>query len=408
MPRLIIPNTPFDLFYRLSTPSKRDKASEIDKKYETILLFHPFWVDSFYFYPQFDDPALYENYNLLAFDAPAHGSTKVKGISPDPVTWAFFAGIVKEALTMLDITSVHLVGSTMGSCPAMHFASRYPEMSRTLVMIGPPAPAEATNWSLTFRESMHILINAVKAKDPEPLDAITSVIFDYNATSHCKRLMKDLEEEYIQLTRSRLLSGELNSDITVPVIISIALSRKQLLTLEEAVNLRPPVLIIQGSHEGWEEHDDQWKVMLEETHLAYAERNQGRICDSRIKVLAHLPRWMSLTSPDIVNPVIKQFISQPRPVNPDHDTSPIPDEGHVGGDGRARRRSSIKKPLSPRDTLEFGVQPQPPQGIVPKGKSIGEVLDARHGNDDGDPIQDEQRRRSEGVNVQVEVVMKVD
>ncbi|WWC87999.1 uncharacterized protein L201_002901 [Kwoniella dendrophila CBS 6074] len=317
MPRIIIPDKPFDIYYRLSTPSKRERAIEIDEKYETILFFHPYWLDSFYFYPQFDDPALYENYNLICFDAPAHGSTKVKKISSDPVTWLFFCSLIKDALITLNIHSVHLVGSTMGCCPAMHFASSYPEMTKTLLMSAPPAPVEATNWSLTFRECMHILINAVKIRDPEPLDAITSVIFDYNATSHSGKVIKSIEEEYIQLTRSRLLSGELNSDKTLPIVISLALSRKQLLSHEEFLKIlndhKIPILIIQGTNEGWEseEVDDQWLKQMQDIHQLNIDKSGGKSLDNLKRIILNdVTRWMTLTSSDILNPIITKFVSE--------------------------------------------------------------------------------------------------
>ncbi|WVQ65112.1 uncharacterized protein L199_003284 [Kwoniella botswanensis] len=428
MPRITIPNKPFDLFYRISTPSERDKAQEIDEEYETILFFHPFWVDSFYFYPQFDDPTFYENYNLIAFDAPAHGSTKVMDISPDPVTWSYHATLVKEALTVLHIPSVHLVGSTMGCCPAMHFAAQYPDLSKNLIMSAPPALTEATNWSLTFRESMHILINAVKSRDGEPLDAITSVIFDYNATSHSKRLVKDLEEEYIQLTRSRLLNGELNGDITVPIVISLALSRKHIISDEQAINLKCPVLILQGTLEGWEENDDQWVDMLEKTRRLYTEQNDGKVCDMQRVVLEGCPRWMTLTHPDLVNPIIHKFISKfESSISSDptqdllqdlkisHKSTDTTTENHDNEqktitDG-GRRRSSTKKPLSPRDKTEFGIQP--PQNGIGKSQSssIGQVLQKDKATVEPSitqTIPSGSGGASDGVKVKVEVVMKVD
>ncbi|KAK6907549.1 hypothetical protein I203_101545 [Kwoniella mangroviensis CBS 8507] len=426
MPRITIPNKPFDLFYRISTPSKRDRAKEIDEEYETILFFHPFWVDSFYYYPQFDDPTFYENYNLIAFDAPAHGSTKVMDISPDPVTWSYHATIVKEALTILHIPSVHLVGSTMGCCPAMHFAAQYPDISKNLIMSAPPALTETTNWSLTFRESMHILINAVKNRDGEPLDAITSVIFDYNATSHSKRLVKDLEEECMQLNRSRLLNGELNGEITVPVLISLALSRKQLLSYEQAIDLKCPVLVVQGTLEGWEEHDDQWVDMLEKTHKLYTEQNDGKVCDMKRIVLEGCSRWMTLTHPDLVNPIIHKFISKSKSSissdstqdllqglqisdtkiitqNHDNEQKTITDGG--------RRRSSMKKPLSPRDKTEFGVQLSQSGIGKSQSSSIGQVLPKEKVTVEPGTIQtipSGSGSAGDGVKVQVEVVMKVE
>ncbi|WRT65865.1 uncharacterized protein IL334_002816 [Kwoniella shivajii] len=385
MPRVKIADKPFELHYRLSSPSLRDEANEIDQDKETILFFHPYWTDSFYFYPQFEDPALYEKYNLIAFDAPAHGSTKVLGISSDPVTWAFFASMVKEALINLNVSSVHVIGSTMGCCPAVHFALNYPEMTDCAIMVAPPALQEAPNWSLTFRECMHILINAVRIRDPEPLDAITSVIFDYNATSHCGQAIKDLEEEYMQLIRSNLANGELNSDKTVPILISLALSRKQLLTVEEAVDLKPPVLIIQGTDEGWEEADDQWTKLLSEVNDAYREKHDK---ESEIKnvILTGMPRWMSLTCPDVLNPLITQFISS----KAIHHIPPIPSLPTSGRRPSKSRGSSI------------GPQSEDKQFIDQIRKESTDVLASQHGR--------EEIRHSgdHGVQIQVEVVMKVE
>ncbi|WWC68448.1 uncharacterized protein I206_102376 [Kwoniella pini CBS 10737] len=419
MPYIQVPDTSFDLFYRLSTPLRSNQATSIEEEYETILLFHPYWVDSFYFYPQFDDPSFNENYNIIAFDAPAHGSTKAKGISSEPVTWSYFASIVKDALTILKIPAVHVIGSTMGCCAAMHFASKYPEITKTLTMSAPPALEEATNWSLTFRECMHILINSVKTNDPEPLDAITSVIFDYNATSHSSQVLKDLEEEYCQSIRSRLLRGELNGEMTVPILISLALSRKHLLSLDEMVNLKPPVLIIQGTNEGWEASDDQWAKILEESDQIHRQK-YGKGLNIKRMVLDDLPRWMSLTCPETVNPIIKGFVrtgssgdvSSLAEFEVDQSTSTDTTMRMIS---TTRRRLSInppkpRLPFSRTDPIDVGPVRQETVGSDKPDLMANKRFysGSRHVNIPSNTRSGKNRSSSIDINVHVDVVTKVD
>ncbi len=61
------------LWYITNSPTGH--VSSFDPKRPTIILLHPFFLDSTWLDPQFGDPRLSRDYNLIAFDQRAAGRT---------------------------------------------------------------------------------------------------------------------------------------------------------------------------------------------------------------------------------------------------------------------------------------------------------------------------------------------
>lgn len=74
--------------------------------------------------------SLQDNFQIITIDLPGHGKT----ITSNPRTMASFAVDLAEIFRYLKLTSVHLIGYSMGGRTALSFAMQYPEWIKSLTL----------------------------------------------------------------------------------------------------------------------------------------------------------------------------------------------------------------------------------------------------------------------------------
>ncbi|WKL58126.1 alpha/beta fold hydrolase [Asticcacaulis sp. ZE23SCel15] len=79
-------------------------------------------------------PAFMARYRIIALDLPGHGRS---GADVGDGDVAFVTGWLDEALTLLKVSSAHVVGHSMGAKLALGLAHRHPERVQSLSLIAP-------------------------------------------------------------------------------------------------------------------------------------------------------------------------------------------------------------------------------------------------------------------------------
>lgn len=104
-------------------------SDEFDEGRETLFFLHGLTGDHTMFQPQF--PFFEKNYNLIAWDAPAHGESR-------PYKNFSFENAVKGMKQIVDdcgCFKVTLIGQSMGGFIAQAFLCRYPDFVKAFVAI---------------------------------------------------------------------------------------------------------------------------------------------------------------------------------------------------------------------------------------------------------------------------------
>lgn len=121
---------------------------------ETVVLIHAVGHDLTYWDRQIE--ALSARYNVVAFDLPGHGRSAA---SPSGWSFAYAAQVVAGLITRLGVAPVHLVGISFGGMIAQVTALTYPEMLRSLTLIG-TAPA----FPQEVRQGMRVRADLVRTQ----------------------------------------------------------------------------------------------------------------------------------------------------------------------------------------------------------------------------------------------------
>lgn len=105
------------------------KSDLFDLSRSTLFFLHGLTANHTMFETQF--PAFEENYNIIAWDAPAHGESR-----PYPeFTYENAANGIKKILDECGVSAAILIGQSMGGYIAQSFMCRYPEMAKAFVAI---------------------------------------------------------------------------------------------------------------------------------------------------------------------------------------------------------------------------------------------------------------------------------
>lgn len=105
------------------------KSDDFVSTQDTLFFLHGMTADHTMFEQQF--PAFEENFNIIAWDAPAHGESR-------PYADFTYENTAKGMKTILDecgLTSVILIGQSMGGFMAQAFICRYPHLVKSFVAI---------------------------------------------------------------------------------------------------------------------------------------------------------------------------------------------------------------------------------------------------------------------------------
>ncbi|TYJ54938.1 hypothetical protein B9479_004350 [Cryptococcus floricola] len=371
----LAPRQPYTLSYHLSTPSNK-VAETIDPAYPTILFCHPPWIDGYIFYPQFEEPELHENYNLLAIDLPAHGSSHVDSTPAARYEWHRAAETIYFALEALNVAPVHVVGVGSGCLSALRLVLAHPEACESLALVGPLTEHEPVAVDEAFKEWIDSLKAAVAEKDKEAIHALNKFSIEFLTDQEGNPVIADLAEEYGQMVEARLDSGEM--EFALPYYCDLLEARNELPTQEEMEQLLCPLLVIEQSF--IENPTPPANIYTKAIDAINARKfREGRVCSaSRLMIEGTAPsRWMSLAYQDPVNLALAEFISTKTTLSlPPSPASP----------------SVARRPSTPRDITGFFIPPPPK--LAPGRKTLGEMMD-------------ELEKRGEGVNVEVEVLVQI-
>ena len=106
------------------------RSEEFDLTRDTLFFLHGLTADHTMFEQQF---CFFEHrYNILAWDAPAHGESRPY----DPFTYENAAHGLKKIMDECGVQQLILIGQSMGGFIAQSFIYRYPEHCKAFIAIG--------------------------------------------------------------------------------------------------------------------------------------------------------------------------------------------------------------------------------------------------------------------------------
>jgi pimeloyl-ACP methyl ester carboxylesterase len=138
-----------------------------DAEKPTVVLLHGAGMDHTVW--QFQARAFaYRGYNVLSLDLPGHGRSD----DPAPGTISEYADAVAALLDEAGIDAAHVVGHSMGAFIGIEVAARYPDLIRSLTVIG-----------VAERMPVHPdLLDAAEANDHLAFDLVSS--WSHTRTAH--------------------------------------------------------------------------------------------------------------------------------------------------------------------------------------------------------------------------------
>jgi len=244
MPYVTLPEDQIHLYYRTNLPNDDLTVIATSGK-ETILYLHPTFLSSVHLSPQFDDPLLNDNFNLIAFDALACGRTEAQSYLSLHQA-AVHDGYVDAAIIALfheylGLPPVHVMaGENRPVQAAMGFAMLFPEKTLSLIACSPPrVDMDASEW---VRRAWGSLADAwSKCND---LDALDSVFSELLYISFASTLDEDEADEIVDYWYRFYPPAHITRTIALRIIIN---NHKRISCLECSW-FTQPVMIIQGSN----------------------------------------------------------------------------------------------------------------------------------------------------------------
>ncbi|KAF7330780.1 Proteophosphoglycan ppg4 [Mycena venus] len=215
-----------------TTNSFFGNVAGFDPEKPTVCMLHPTFLDSSWLHPQFNDPRLDSEFNLIAFDMRVAGKSECR-TSGKHDGWVDAADLAFCAQA-LRLAPFHILAmeNTAINC-ALRFATLFPEMCLSLALCNVPAPTEL-KWIYTaydelvqtwcFAEDLesyeHSCIEAVNFTfgSETPSDLRDELVAYWEITMHPRRRGRVLE--LANLVMNRLpLPAEAYPHITQPVLI---------------------------------------------------------------------------------------------------------------------------------------------------------------------------------------------
>ncbi|KAI0005158.1 alpha/beta-hydrolase [Russula compacta] len=221
------------LWYITNSPTGHVSSFDPDKP--TIILLHPFFLDSRWLDAQFGDPRLDEDYNLIAFDQRAAGRTLSRPNGKQD-SWTDAADLA-FACHALWLPPAHIWASeTTAANLGIRFAALFPHMVLSLTMLSVPSPTELEAYFHTCDELLHMWAHA---EDLDTLEFTLMQIITYIAGPDVSADLADeviahYETTYPPFNRHRLAQ------------IGNVLMNRVALTKKELAAIRQPCLLIHG------------------------------------------------------------------------------------------------------------------------------------------------------------------
>ncbi|CAL1702087.1 unnamed protein product [Somion occarium] len=122
------------------TNSPYNNVGDFKPERPTIVMLHPFIMDSTWCYPQLDDPRLNENYNIVILDTRLTGKSVCK-FSGKYDLWVAAADIA-HAFHHLRLPAAHIFASEVFVLVALRLAILFPELCLSLTLCNVPPEEE--------------------------------------------------------------------------------------------------------------------------------------------------------------------------------------------------------------------------------------------------------------------------
>ncbi|KAJ7122848.1 Alpha/Beta hydrolase protein [Mycena epipterygia] len=214
------------------TNSTFGNVAGFDPAKPTVCILHQTFLDSSWLHPQFSDPRLDDEFNLIAFDMRVAGKSECRA-SGKHDSWVDAADIA-FCHQALRLSPFHILAlETIGINCALRFAVLFPDMCLSLALCNVPAPTEL-RWVYTAYDEMvqswcfaedlesyeHVAMEAVTfTLGPDTLpDARDDLIAYWETTMHPRRRQRVIEQANLLLNRIPL-PAEAYAHITQPVLI---------------------------------------------------------------------------------------------------------------------------------------------------------------------------------------------
>ncbi|KAG8973452.1 hypothetical protein FRB90_009924, partial [Tulasnella sp. 427] len=114
MPFLDLPRDKISIWY--TTNLRNDSIANLDRNKPTLLILHGMFLNTRFLAPQFNDPRLSDNFNLIAYDAMSCGKTK-NPVSPQNDLWCQ-AALIAQVSFELKLPPFHLMANGMNPVAA--------------------------------------------------------------------------------------------------------------------------------------------------------------------------------------------------------------------------------------------------------------------------------------------------
>ena len=176
-----------------------------------ILLLHGFGGDLDNWMFNLGD--LSENHRLLALDLPGHGKSSKTIIDPSIKGMEKF---VSKFLELLDLTSVNIVGHSMGGAIAIQMLLDHPHTVKSLTLIGSAGLGTNINSDYLngFVESqtpqeMTLVLQQLFADESLVSRQIVEEILNYKRMDGVERALKELSAKFFALNQQTILAENL-------------------------------------------------------------------------------------------------------------------------------------------------------------------------------------------------------
>ncbi|KAG8907819.1 hypothetical protein FRB99_001992 [Tulasnella sp. 403] len=139
MPFLDLPKDKISIWY--TTNLKGDSIANLDRSKPTILILHGMFLNTRFLAPQFNDPRLNDNFNLIAYDSLSCGKTK-NPVSPSHDLWCD-AALIAIVSYELKLPNFHLMANGMNPvAAALKFSMLFPNRCLSLSLNSIPGPVD--------------------------------------------------------------------------------------------------------------------------------------------------------------------------------------------------------------------------------------------------------------------------
>lgn len=218
------------IYYMTSTLGHN--VGGFDPAKPSIMMLHPFLLDSTWLSNQFGDPRLYSKYNLIAFDSRSSGQT-ISHPTPRRDSWVDAADIAL-CHQILQLPPCHILAfeATSINC-ALRLALLFPEICLSLTLCNVPVPGDLRFGYNGLDKSME---DWCWAEDLECLESAVTDVISILFGAHCDPDLKDeiaaswfrklppsrrpwLVETAGLLINGATLTKEMCSQITQPILI---------------------------------------------------------------------------------------------------------------------------------------------------------------------------------------------